>query len=315
MNSTIIVAGIIIFGLLIVLVLIGWHYVFVNKPIIESNEEILNQRKILINQIEELNLNKNKIDKEIVNKCADLTVLQQEEKILQQKNIETQNFINNTKQAAEEVYQEKKKNLDAQFNKDVQTINTEIAMLQTQQQLEPIELESLQKTRAAVIEAARKEQLIKENQDFYCLKLPKENQRDVQILEDVKEQISKPRAISMLIWTTYYSPIAKKKLPQWLGNHEVCGIYKITNIQTGECYIGQAKDVRKRLVDHMKHMLQIDVPVGNKLYAAAREYGIESFSFELLEECISDKLNEKEKYYIKLYQSNIVGYNGTKGGN
>ena len=128
-----------------------------------------------------------------------MTILQQEEKVLQQKNIETQNFINNAKQAAEEVYQEKKKNLDIQFDKDVQAINTEIVALQTQQQLEQIELESLQKTRAAVIEAARKEQLIKENQDFYCLKLPKENQRDVQILKDVKEQISKPRAISMLI--------------------------------------------------------------------------------------------------------------------
>ena len=314
MNIIAFVMGIVIFILLVALVLIGWHYVFVNKPIIESNKEILKQREILTNQIEQLNLNKAKLDSEIFYKTTDLTVLQQEEKILQQKNIETQTFIENAKQAAEEVYQEKKKNLDIQFNKDVENINAEITALQTQQQLEQIELESLQKTRAAVIEAARKEQLMKENQDFYCLKLPKENQRDVQILENVREQISKPRAISMVIWTTYYSPIAKKKLPQWLGNNEVCGIYKITNIQTGECYIGQAKDIRKRLIDHMKHMLQIDVPAGNKLYAAAREYGIESFTFELLEECPNDKLNEKEKYYISLYQSNTIGYNSTKGG-
>lgn len=60
-------------------------------------------------------------------------------------------------------------------------------------------------------------------------------------------------------------------------------------------------------------MLQIDAPKNNQLYTAAAEYGLDSFSFELLLECDASQLNEKEKYFIELYNSNAIGYNGNKG--
>jgi len=63
-------------------------------------------------------------------------------------------------------------------------------------------------------------------------------------------------------------------------------------------------------------LLQIDAPAGNKLYSAGLDYDLDSFSFELLEECKPQELNDKEKYFIELYQSNIYGYNilsGNKG--
>ena len=50
----------------------------------------------------------------------------------------------------------------------------------------------------------------------------------------------------MAIWQAYYQPIAKKKFPKILGKTDICGIYKITNQETGECYIGQAVDIRRR---------------------------------------------------------------------
>lgn len=45
------------------------------------------------------------------------------------------------------------------------------------------------------------------------------------------------------------------------------------------------------------------------------DYGLDSFSFELLLECASNELNEKEKYFIELYSADINGYNGNKGVN
>ena len=66
-------------------------------------------------------------------------------------------------------------------------------------------------------------------------------------------------------------------------------------------------------MDHCKAGLGIDTPQGNQLYAAMMEYGLDSFSFELLLKCESSQLNEKEKYFIELYQSNIFGYNSTGG--
>jgi len=62
-----------------------------------------------------------------------------------------------------------------------------------------LELQSLQNTKIAVIEAARKEKEIKANKDFFTLSLPKGEQRDIAILEETKMRISKPRALSMVI--------------------------------------------------------------------------------------------------------------------
>ena len=36
--------------------------------------------------------------------------------------------------------------------------------------------------------------------------------------------------------------------------------------------------------------------------------GLWNFSFEIIEECPRDQLNEKEKYYIQLYKSKEYGY-------
>ena len=44
-----------------------------------------------------------------------------------------------------------------------------------------------------------------------------------------------------------------------------------------------------------------------------KEYGLDAFSWELLEECKSELVNEKERKYIELYDSVNYGYNSQKG--
>ena len=41
--------------------------------------------------------------------------------------------------------------------------------------------------------------------------------------------------------------------------------------------------------------------------------GVWNFSFELLEECSRNLLNEKERFWIEMYQSDKFGLNTTKG--
>ena len=107
--------------------------------------------------------------------------------------------------------------------------------------------------------------------------------------------------------------MAKEKISKILGKTTTCGIYKITNLETGECYIGQSVDVKKRIYDHLKAACGVDTPRDNLLYQAMKKYGIENFSIELLQECTNQELNQKEKYFIELYQSHIYGYNKTSG--
>ena len=177
------------------------------------------------------------------------------------------------------------------------------------------ELNKIKSQRAALREAQIREKQIKDNAKLYQLIPSQDDLLDIVKLDKVKKELNKPRILSMLIWQTYWQPLAKKQFPVILNSTAaVSGIYKITNTNTGECYIGQSVDIDKRWKEHIKCGLGIDTPVGNKLYQAMEEYGIKSFSFEVLE-VITDRslLNEKEKFYIETYEADTFGYNGTGG--
>lgn len=93
------------------------------------------------------------------------------------------------------------------------------------------------------------------------------------------------------------------------------GIYKITNKINGKVYIGQSKYIERRWNRHRSAAFNPnDHNYNIHLYRAIRKYGLENFSFEVLEECKVEELNEKEVYYIKLYNSFFEGYNLTLGG-
>lgn len=177
------------------------------------------------------------------------------------------------------------------------------------------ELESMKATRDATRAAALKEKEIKEKLSFYCLKISEQEKNDIQVLESIRYRLNKPRVLSMLIWSTFYQKKMNELCNNVLGTSAIVGIYKITNQKTGMCYIGQSVDVANRLKQHAKCGLGIDTPAGNKLYKDMLEYGLDSYSWELLEQCTRDKLDEKEKYYINLYDAYNYGFNSTKGNN
>ena len=225
--------------------------------------------------------------------------------------------------AAQEQYFD---NLEKYYQKQEKDFDNKIIELETnyQEQVNKIEgelvlhreeLEKIRKTKAATISAQLKEQEIKNKLAFYCLHPKESDIQDVQILERVKPQLKNPRVLSMLIWSTFFQKDMTTLCNNILGTNAVCGIYKITNQVNNKCYIGQSVDVARRWKDHAKCGLGIDTPVGNKLYKEMQEIGIWNFSWELLEECPRDQLNEKERYYIELYQSKDYGYNTVKGNN
>lgn len=91
-----------------------------------------------------------------------------------------------------------------------------------------------------------------------------------------------------------------------------CGIYKIENLITHHIYIGQSTNIDTRWRRHKD-----DVHSGKKdypLYRAINKYGIDNFSFEIIEECSKEALDEREQFWIKYYNSYKDGYNQTTGG-
>lgn len=93
----------------------------------------------------------------------------------------------------------------------------------------------------------------------------------------------------------------------------VCGIYKITNLVNGMSYIGQSRRIAMRFREHKSgERKQHNYFIHN----AINKYGIDNFTFEVIEECSVDQLNALEIKYIANYSSlKPNGYNLNKGGN
>lgn len=97
-------------------------------------------------------------------------------------------------------------------------------------------------------------------------------------------------------------------------------IYIIKNSKNSKVYIGQThRNIYERFKDHLAcadWYNQGKLKFKSLLYSAINKYGKNNFYPELLEECTLEKLNEREIYWIKKYDSTNPkkGYNLTPGG-
>jgi len=300
--------------LLIVACIFLGYYAFkrkeTNKHIEEYNQQLEKHNEVLIQE-------KTKLSQDIYSlREMNKTLTEAEQQLF--KDIGKQNeILDNLKKHNEQIASDAFSNymqiLEESYASVEDDYDARVARLKKDLTTVQDELNVLKETRAAAHKALLKEQEVKDNKDNYRLLPSQADLTDARRLEIVKRELNKPRILSMLIWQTYWQPLAKKQFPIILQDKTKMGIYKITNTITDDCYIGQAVDVYKRWCEHCKCGLGIDTPPGNKLYKAIQEYGLENFTFELLTECSASELNEKEKYFIELYQSNTFGYNSTGG--
>ena len=95
----------------------------------------------------------------------------------------------------------------------------------------------------------------------------------------------------------------------------MCGIYKIQNLINGKIYIGQSVDICYRFNNHKSESFNPKSNAYNTaIHRAIRKYGVENFSFDIIEECDQNELREREIYWINYYNSFGNGYNLTTGG-
>ena len=222
-------------------------------------------------------------------------------------------LIENNKNISQQAFEEYWNNLENAYSEAEEDFDTRVNNLKANIQREQAELDKLKATRAAAHEAMLREQEVKDNKDAYRLIVPENEKRDIKLLNSIKKELINERPVNMIIWQTYYSKRANELCSRILGTSNKIGIYKITQISTDKCYIGQSKNIKDRFRDHMKCGLGIDTPAGNKLYKAMLDSSIEDFTFELIEECDEKDLDEKEKYFISLYQSYDYGFNSNRG--
>lgn len=83
-----------------------------------------------------------------------------------------------------------------------------------------------------------------------------------------------------------------------------CGVYKITNLINGKCYVGQSIKLKDRLATHRRHKED------SLFHKAIRKYGIENFHFEIIIYCDRQDLNLYENLFILTFNTRSPnGYN------
>jgi len=82
------------------------------------------------------------------------------------------------------------------------------------------------------------------------------------------------------------------------------GIYKIVNPKN-KVYIGQSVDIDGRKKQY-KHLSKYSL--GRKIFNSIKKYGWENHTFEIIEECKAEELDNKEIFYGEKY--NTLGKDG-----
>ena len=161
---------------------------------------------------------------------------------------------------------------------------------------------------AALIEDAKRQYEEEHKQDFYRLCLTSEDIADIYQLRQLIPKLKKPEPVNKVIWKTYYEKPYTDLIGRVVGAGVHTGIYKITNIENKMCYVGQAVNIADRWKTHIKRGLGAETPINNKLYPAMVFYGVENFTFEIIEECDRGQLNEREDYWQEVFKAKEFGY-------
>lgn len=170
------------------------------------------------------------------------------------------------------------------------------------------EIKDLKATTAAAVEAAKRAEEMKDSVNFYRIQLSDLDLSEIEMLRSISPYLRDKDPLNKIIWKYYYEKPTNDMIGRVVGVGIHTGIYKITHIESGRCYVGQAVNLTDRWKQHIKRGVGADPPTRNKLYPAMIEFGPENFTFEVIEECTRDLLDEREDYWQDYFKAKEFGY-------
>lgn len=96
-----------------------------------------------------------------------------------------------------------------------------------------------------------------------------------------------------------------------MAYQKVVGCYIIRNKENGRCYVGQSKDVYKRIKQHFRGTVPNNIIFAEDYYSSKNKEDL--FEIMIIPKQTKDELDETERILIEEYQARAKGYNGTSG--
>lgn len=312
--------------LLIIAVVIQTKILFKYKNIVSEKEEITYQRvqeqnKEEINQhqkkIEELkSQEKQEIDslKNIVsrvreaqasaNENAEQYYQQRLATIEEQVKLEHEKLVQNfqkTKEILDNQYEQSKISKQQELDEFTQQCDNQIQEAQYQ-------LDRIQKKVDSATEVAKRAEAEQTEKEFYRIHLSNEDVEEIKRIRSIEPYLRNKEPLNKVIWKYYYEKPVNEMIGRVIGPGTHIGIYKITEIESGKCYVGQSVDLSSRFKQHIKRGIGAETPTKNKLYPAMLAIGPENFTFEVIQECQKEELDSLEDEYQVFFHSIDFGY-------
>ena len=285
----------------------------VNEEIIFINTELEKQREKIDEEIKNLLKRKKELTDEIGQIKEYLTKMEEsvestKEKALQimqeELSISAEKEREKYLKAEQEYKNHYLKTIDECSKEMLNDINSKILL---KEKLEA-NIEDLKSKFSAAVEAHKRSLEKEENKNFFRLQLSDEDLKEIKQLRSVASFLRNSEPLNKVIWKVYYENPYSDLIGRVIGKETVTGIYKIQNLQNGMCYVGQCVDAANRWKQHIKRGIGAETPTKNKLYPAMLKYGVENFSFEIIERCPKEKLNEREQYWQQFFKAKEFGY-------
>ena len=168
-------------------------------------------------------------------------------------------------------------------------------------------IDDLKAKQRAAIEAAKRKMEEHDSIEFHRIQIPESDLLEIERLREVIPYLRDKETLNKVIYKIYYENPTNDLIGRVIGKAQG-GIYKITNIENGMCYVGQAVNFANRWKQHIKRGVGAEPITHNKLYPAMQKEGVENFTFEVIEECPASKLNEREQYWQDYFGAKEFGY-------
>lgn len=177
------------------------------------------------------------------------------------------------------------------------------------------EIKGLLYQKQILIEEKIREEKEKNKIKYYTLNIPKEDLEDIDnILKNFKT-VKNPNVVAKIIWELYLREKTKQLVQRITNGNKIMGIYKITNLSNGKCYIGRSVDVGNRITQHIKASVGFSSIAAQEIHKVILDCGLNNWSFELIKISENEIENKRdEKYFIEYYKSNVYGWNKNSGG-
>lgn len=201
----------------------------------------------------------------------------------------------------------------AQFDEEAELLHNDLALKKKELEILKENIKDFQHKQEAINSEIRRRRELEEKENFYRICLRPEAIGDITVLQQARQNLKKPEIIDKIIYDNYVAKPVLEMIKRVLQNTTCSGIYKITCLKTGEIYIGKSTDIKNRWQQHCKSAFNCGTIASSLLHTKMKEYGIENFTFEVLETVPKENLSEREKFYINFYKTKEVGLNERNG--